>query len=83
MAGDIKLTRLLIAMGFANCRCQLRFYLKLNGDSPDVTLDDCRRQPKNLRCYEPKLIQDLLHAMRQPEFFSPLSICLHVSKMQK
>lgn len=69
MAGDIKLTRLLIAMGFRELSMPAAILPEIKQEI--LRSDIGRLQPyvkKILRSYEPKLIQDLLGVMRTQEF---------------
>lgn len=69
MAGDIKLTRLLIAMGFRELSMPAAILPEIKQEI--LRSDIGRLQPyvkKILRSYEPKLIQDLLGVMRSQEF---------------
>ncbi len=69
MAGDIKLTRLLIAMGFRELSMPAAILPEIKQEILRCDIGRLQTTTKKiLRCYEPKLIQDLLHAMRQQEF---------------
>ncbi|WMW80462.1 phosphoenolpyruvate--protein phosphotransferase [Undibacterium cyanobacteriorum] len=69
MAGDIKLTRLLISMGFRELSMPAAILPEIKQEI--LRSDIGRLQPyvkKILRSYEPKLIQDLLGVIRTQEF---------------
>ena len=69
MAGDIKLTRLLVAMGFRELSMPAAILPEIKQEilRTDISLLQASTK-KILRTYDPKLIQELLVAMRNQEF---------------
>ena len=69
MAGDIKLTRLLIAMGFRELSMPAAILPEIKQEILRCDIGRLQATTKKiLRSFEPKLIQDLLTAMRHQEF---------------
>ena len=69
MAGDIKLTRLLVAMGFRELSMPAAILPEIKQEILRMDVAQLQASAKKiLRTYEPKLIQELLNAMRHQDF---------------
>ena len=71
MAADIKLTRLLVAMGFRELSMPAAILPEIKQEVLRMDASALQASTKKiLRTYEPKLIQELLNSMRQQHFSS-------------
>ena len=69
MAGDIKLTRLLIAMGFRELSMPSALLPEIKQEILNSNITQLEPIAKKiLRTYDPRLVQELLHGMQQQQF---------------
>lgn len=72
MAGDLKLTRLLVAMGFRELSMPAALLPEIKQEILNTHVGQLQNGVKKvLKTYDPRLIQDLLHGMRNQVFELP------------
>jgi len=69
MAGDIKLTRLLIAMGFRELSMPAALLPEIKQEILNANITELEAGAKKiLRTYDPRIVQELLYSMRHQQF---------------